>query len=253
MYYSADYAISPGATVRCVGTATATSPNPSQGFTASDKVLLCSDPPEMGMDYISAQLIQNSGTNYLVAKHMGGNNGTNPKLHSHLKLFQLSADGLTLAADPLNTTLYTSTTEDQDAEGPSLICPTNKDLADGTCFLFYVVQNYQTYQYAIHYVVSTSGIQGPYTANGINFLSTGTDNPACTWILAPGGPSFIDQYTMMFMTTMPRGDTDNDCCNCQPTIRGPRIAHLEYEGTSVSLQPASTKCTQNQATCTAVG
>ena len=226
MYYAAKLPLSSGdGTSRCTGAAVAV--NPRGPFKAQKKQLICADPvvKEKGNPYISPQLIQQDGQNYIVIKSgSGSNNGTNPNGHSRLQLYNVSADGLKVTSGP--TTLYTSTKEDWDAEGPAIV------YNDGVFFLLYVIRNYEAPEYAIHYVTSTKGIAGPYTTKGKVFLETGQVGNDGVHLLSPGGPSFFNATHMMLMTTKP---TTADCTRGNADIRGPRVAVVKYSGETISL------------------
>ena len=265
---------------RCIGVAKSSSPTGL--FTpVGSQPLLC-DEESISPTYFVDPATSNK---YLVYKSGGGEmQGMDPGQSSQIKLVQLDSDDPTTLADPTGTqaTLYYSVPQDnsagkpvnnpydQDAEGPSITAV--KQGGDYTYFLFYVVNNYQSPEYAIHYVTSTNGIGG--TANkmppsgsqapqgtydgatfsqdgfilGTNFTgTTGIDNnqPAITngvSVLAPGGPSFLypndggayeAPTEMMFMTD----DPYNSACDqvVAPLLRGPRMSKIEFSGNTVSF------------------
>ena len=92
--------------------------------------------------------------------------------------------------------------------------------------------------------------EGHYTRDGQGLLETGVDNPACVWLLAPGGPVFFQDTEMMFMTTAPQNHARHDYCYCQPSIRGPRAAVVRYSGTTISCAPVSGTVTCNDMDAT---
>ena len=223
MYYAANTPTSSGnGTAHCTGAAVAD--NPLGPFKAQDEPLFCPD-PVVKVPYISPELVRHNGSNYIIIKYgNGSNNGTDPNGHSHLQLVNMSSDGLTVTSAPVS--LYESTKADWDAEGPNII------YNDGVFFLLYVIRNYETPAYAIHYVTSTDGIYGPYKTPGKVFLETGIVGPDNVYVLSPGGPSFFNATHMMIMTTVPQAA---DCTRGSTDIRGPSVAVVKYNGETISL------------------
>ena len=94
------------------------------------------------------------------------------------------------------------------------------------------VQSADLSSYGIRYITSTESIWGPYDLEEQVLFDTGVLPESNVYLLAPGGPSFVNATHMMFMTTYPQNAACEDNGN---NVRGPRVAKLEYNGRHVKL------------------
>ena len=190
-------------------------------FLAQNETFVCSNPVSTFNSHTTPEITKYNGSVYMVAKH---GQGYAVGISAHIELQELDETGTKIVSDTVQ--IYNSAIEDNDAEGPNIqISP------DGIFFLFYVTGNYTLPGYSIRYITSTESIWGPYDHEEQVLLQTGTQYQE-VYLLAPGGPSFVNNTHMMFMTTLPQGA---DCSDGGNNVRGPRVAKLEYHGRSVRL------------------
>lgn len=204
----------------CVGIATAASP--TGPFVGRPTPFICSNSTYRST-VISPEIILSNGTYYVISKY---GSGFAPGTASQIWLAELDNTG-TVITTPQQR-IYSSTIEDHDAEGPNiLIAP------DGTFYLFYVSGYFASPEYAIRYIPSSGGIYGPYTRPSKLLLGTGYTNGV--YLLSPGGPTFVANDLMMFMTTMP---FTANCTSGGFDVRGPRVAKLQFgSNQTISLPP----------------
>lgn len=163
LYYSGRYPAvkrSNGEGALCISAAVSAKP----GGTFTDKStqpLECQ--PELGGDIDVTAFVDNDGTRYLIWK----NDGNCCAIPTRFWIQKLSDDGLTLAGDgPTDLGLTNDAAwEDGVIEAPDLL------FKDGTYYLFYSANRYDTVHYAVGYATSTT-VTGPYVDAAENPILT---------------------------------------------------------------------------------
>ena len=219
MYYSAKVSSVPGNKDRkCVGAAHATSVDGP--YHAQEKALAC---PSEGV--IGPSGVEFNGNRYLLYK-IGGHFDKTHTAHIHIR--KLTNDGLNWAPGSESISLLNNTKAEYDTEGPNMtVSPDGK-----TYFLWFVTGFFRDSNYAIRYVTGPSP-EGPFkNDNPPYLLRTGETNGV--FVLAPGGPDFVDSTHMSFLATKP-----NQTCGTggekDPETRHIHAAVLEYNGDSVKV------------------
>jgi beta-xylosidase len=144
--------------VQCIGVATATSPEGP--FTAvGDGMLVC--PSEEGGAIDASTFVDADGTPYLLWKNDGNCCG----FDTWISAAPLSADGLTLAGEPVRLVMQTLEWEGDLIEAPTMV------LEDGVYHLWYSANDYGSDAYTVGHATAPA-LQGPWTKDEEPFLAT---------------------------------------------------------------------------------
>ena len=190
-------------------------------YTPQPTPFIC--PPQGAID---GQGFEHNSKRYLVHK-IGGHFDSNGIAHIVIQpVDQTGTKKLDVAATQLVQTLG----DEYDVEGPAMTLAPDGE----TVFLWYVTGYYQDTDYAIRYSTSTSPF-GPFTNHDPPYLFQ-TDEYNDVYLLAPGGPSFVNDTHMTFMADHP-----HKTCKVSPNGILDRQIHaavLTYDGHQVSVKPA---------------
>ena len=191
----------------CIGTATSSSP---QGpYNPNPEPMICPG-ASVGGAIDPAGFLDTDGTRYIVYKIDGNNvghggscnNGNDPIVPTPIIIQQVSEDGLTPQG-----TAQQILVNDPAIDGPLVEAP-SLTVVDGTYFLFYSSNCFQSTMYDISYAVSHNGVfngGNQYTRASAPLLQTGTDTMG---LVAPGGLTVgPDASKVVFMGD--EGDTAN--------------------------------------------
>lgn len=219
MYYSAKVkGVQENADRKCGGAAHATS---VQGpYQPEDKPLAC---PSEGV--VGPSGFQHNGKNYLLYKIGGHFNKTHT---AHLHIRELTPDALNCAKGSQTVSLINNTAEEYDTKGPNMtVSPDGK-----TFFLWFVMGFFRDSDHAIRYTTGPSPTRPFPNDKAPYLLQTGETNGA--FLLAPGGPDFVNATYMTFMATKPTA-TCGTGGEKNPETRHVHAAVLEYDGDSVKI------------------
>ena len=176
MYYTTHDAAS---NKQCIGVATATKPEAafqSQGV-AKEKPFICQ--PQEGGSIDPASFVDEDGSRYVVWK----SDGNCCNMDTWIYIQKVSADGLTLQAQPTRLIKEDQAWEGNIVEGPTLWKHNKK------YYLFYSANWYKGEKYAVGYAVSDS-VLGPYRKPDKPILTTDMQNGAA---FGPGGQDIIEK------------------------------------------------------------
>ena len=219
MYYSAKAPSVPGNKDRkCVGVAHASSV--MGPYKALEKALAC---PSEGV--IGPSGVEFNGQRYLLYK-IGGHFDKTHTAHIHIR--KLAADGLNWAPGSESVSLLNNTKAEYDTEGPNMTVS-----SDGqTYFLWFVTGFFRDANYAIRYITGPSP-EGPFKNDDPAYLlRTGETNGV--FVLAPGGPDFVDSTHMSFLATKPNATCGTGGTQ-DPETRHMHAAVLEYDEDEVKV------------------
>jgi beta-xylosidase len=168
----------------------ATSDKPEGPFVDNSKgPLVCQG--DLGGSIDATEFTDRDGTRYLIWKNDGNCCGMPTRFYVQ----RLSADGLKLSGKPVEM----GVTNDQPWEGGVIEAPTLL-LRDGTYYLFYSANNYDSEFYAIGYATSKK-LTGPYTDAKENpIVASAWDKPITSQARGPGHQSiFADAQGDLWM------------------------------------------------------
>lgn len=206
---------------------TALASSPSGPFTVQDAPLLVpgsqpSNPTGKLAFPAAPAFFTHAGSNYMLYKY---GRAADYNHVSSICIREISADGLTAIGSP--TELFT-VTKDQEQDGRQFteIEGPNMVFHDGTFYLFFQAGTWCAPSYQTVYATSDTLLPSkPYTYRGV-FLKTSPPTYDGVTLNAPGGISFVDPTTFIFMSYQPGASL-----NCQAETKPPRYIHagkLEY-------------------------